>query len=77
MKDLSRFFGILLGIVILSGAMMLTGCEDDPILTPDNGNDKSGGSYGRIDQIGTDDAPAGKLVHTKRRATAANNPALF
>ena len=75
MKDFRRRSILLLSIAALVGMIVLTGCEDDPILTPENGNSKSGGSYGRIDQIGTD--PAGKLVHSKRRADAATNPALF
>ena len=77
MKDFRRRTTLLLSIVAFVGLIAVTGCEDDPILTPENGNGKSGGSYGRIDQIGTESAPAGKLVHSKRRADAATNPALF
>ena len=77
MKDFRRYFTLLLAVVAVIGAIALTGCEDDPILTPENGDGTSGGSYGRIDQIGTETDPAGKLVHTKRRADAATNPALF
>lgn len=39
---------LLLGILALSTGTGITGCEDDPILTPDENGGGAGGSYGTI-----------------------------
>lgn len=39
---------LLIGISALFAAVALTSCEDDPILAPQSGGQKTNGSYGNI-----------------------------
>jgi hypothetical protein len=44
---LKRTF-LLVGMPALCATVLLTSCEDDPILAPQSGGKKSNGSYGNV-----------------------------
>ena len=68
--------GFLLPIAALTLFATCIGCEDDPILQPNDGNSQ-GGSYGRIDIALPDDSSASKTVSRTVKADHNNNPAMF
>lgn len=55
---LATFYNLrTLTAVLLLGALVMTGCEDDPILEAPSGGTKTGGSYGRLTMDSARKAP--------------------
>lgn len=59
-------------VPVLLLALPLAACEDDPILTPQVGNEPAGGSYSRINPVTPSDS---SRIDVERRDL--QNPKLF
>ncbi|MBH49172.1 MAG: hypothetical protein CMG69_00250 [Candidatus Marinimicrobia bacterium] len=51
---MNRIFSHTWLITIILFSLLITGCEDDPIISPQTGDADDGGSYGNLSFPGSD-----------------------
>jgi hypothetical protein len=73
----SSFARLLLLSALCIGALMIGGCEDDPILAPGGGKKPTGGSYGNIAIAPPGDSTVMRAPDTVPPITRTKNPTIF
>ena len=67
----------LIALLVVTAGLYLSGCEDDPILQPNQSGADNEGSYGRIDLIPQDSNRIDKPARLLLMSNPSTNPDIF